>query len=202
MKKIDYKLILLITIFVIIHLLSSCENQTNPKSNNINESDTVKVKPTIIPRFSQLSDYPTIKDTTKFIKELKTKFNIVDDEDEISRRGVKESITTYSKVKLNGSDKDYFLIEYDYHDGCGVAFPWKNQIILNLDGELIKVLSSLRFELLQIHKNENPYLISLISSYRGNGGHEIYKITADTLENVYEGYNDCKVQTYDCHALY
>lgn len=198
MKKIDYKLILFITIFVIIHLLLSCENQTNPKIKNIIESDSIKVKPIIIPRFSKLSDYPNIKDTAKFIKELKTKFNLIADEDAISK-GAKESITTYSKVKINGSDKDYFLVEYDYHDGCGVAFPWKYQVILKSNGELVKVIESTRFELLTIQKNENPYLVSMVSSYRGNGGHEIYKITADTLENVYEGYNECKVQTYDCN---
>jgi hypothetical protein len=38
-KNLNYRL--LITIFVIIHLLSSCENQTNPKSIKIKESDSV-----------------------------------------------------------------------------------------------------------------------------------------------------------------
>lgn len=194
----DFNFRLLITIIVFTYLLSSCENRINPKSNNINVLNNITGKTITIPRFSQLSEYPNIKDTAKFIKELKSKFNIIADEEAIIR-GAKESITTYSKVKLNGSDKDYFLIEYDYHEGCGVEFPWKAQIILNTDGSLIKDLYSTRFELLQILKSENPYLVSMVSSYRGNGGHEIYKITADTLENVYAGYNDCKVQTYDCH---
>lgn len=193
------KLILLITIFVIILVLSSCENRTNPKSNNINVQNNITGKTITIPRFSQLSEYPNIKDTAKFIKELKSNFNIVVDEDEISRRGVNESITTYSKVKINGSDKNYFLVEYDYHEGCGVAFPWKHQVILKSNGELVKVLESTRFEFLTIHQNENPYLVCMVSSSFGNGGHEIYKITADTLENVYEGYYHYKTKTFDCH---
>lgn len=39
----------------------------------------------------------------------------------------------------------------------------------------------------------------VIATAKGNGGHEIYKISADTLENVYEGYYDYDVQTYDAH---
>ena len=39
----------------------------------------------------------------------------------------------------------------------------------------------------------------VIATAKGNGGHEIYKISADTLENVYEGYYDYDVPTYDAH---
>ncbi|MFT4523695.1 MAG: hypothetical protein ACI8ZN_002650 [Bacteroidia bacterium] len=108
-----------------------------------------------------------------------------------------KKITAYKKVKIYGSYEDYFFIEYDY--GCGSAFPWKYQLLLTTEGYLIETLSGLRFEFVEIYKNENPFLITVTATSKGNGGHELYKISADTLENVYESNLDYFARTYDAH---
>lgn len=143
--------------------------------------------------FRQVADFPTIKDTVKFIADLRQIFELEVDESPYQKEN--EEITTYEKVKLFGSDKDYIFIEYDYKDGCGAAFPWKFQLLLTTDGKLIKTLNGQRFEFIKVLKNENPFLLSVFGTSKGNGGHEIYKITTDKLENVYEG----EIRTYDAH---
>ena len=42
--------------------------------------------------------------------------------------------------------------------------------------------------------------MTVTATAKGNGGHEIYRISADTLQNVYEGYFDYDIQTYDAHG--
>lgn len=148
--------------------------------------------------FRQVADFPTINDTVKFIADLRQIFGLEVDESPFQKEN--EKITTYEKVKIYGSDKDYIFIEYDYKDGCGAAFPWKFQLLLTTDGKLVKTLYGKRFEFIEIFKNENPFLLTFTGTSKGNGGHEIYKISADTLENVYEGYFDYDVRTYDAHG--
>lgn len=163
------------------------------------DKQTIKVeKPTIVKSheneiFRQNIDFPTIKDTSKFIADLRRIFRL--EVDESPSQKLNEKITTYKKVKIYGSDNDYFFIEYDYGDGCGAAFPWKFQLILTTEGKLIKVLSGQRFEFVNIFKNKNPFFMTVSGTSKGNGGHELYKISGDTLENVYDGY----VRTYDAH---
>ncbi len=70
---------------------------------------------------------------------------------------------------------------------------------MTTDGKLIKALSGQRFEFVTIFPNQNPFLLTLNSTSNGNGGHEIFKVTADTLENVYEGYFNYELQTYDAN---
>ena len=159
------------------------------------EQDTTKAnnRPFIL-----IASYPVIKDTADFIKQLKDFRNL-----ELcafpDRLEFKERITYYKKVKLNGSDKEYILCEYDYGDGCNAGFPWKYQLLFTPDGKLVTTLSALRFQLLKIFSNQNPFLLTVISTVRGNGGHQLFKVSADTLENVYEGYTDYQTQTYDAH---
>ena len=147
--------------------------------------------------FRQVDDFPTIKDTAKFISDLRQNFKLEVDESPFQKAN--EKITTFKKVKIYGSDNDYFFIEYDYKDGCGAAFPYKYQLLLTTNGKLVKTLSGQRFEFVEIFKNKSPFLMTVIGTSKGNGGHEIYKISADTLENVYDGYFDYDVQTYDAH---
>ena len=144
--------------------------------------------------FRHVSDFPTIKDTTQFITDLRQTFDLEVDESPYQKAN--EKISTYRKVKLYGSDKEYIFIEYDYKDGCMAAYPWKYQLLLTTEGKLIKSIAGQRFEFVEIFPNQNPFLLSVIATAKGNGGHEIYKITADTLENVYEGYG---IQTFDGH---
>ncbi len=170
-----------------------CSDKQTPKDQKSTVTET-QVTDTI---FKQVADFPTIKDTTKFITDLRQIFKL--EVDESPAQKINEKITTFKKVKIYGSDKDYFFIEYDYGDVCGAAVPWKYQIFLTTDGKLVKTLSGQRFEFVEIFKNENPFLLTVIGTSKGNGGHKIYKISADTLENIYEGYFDYAVRTYDAH---
>lgn len=184
----------LLTLTILTLTTLGCANKQTPKDEKLSVTETQEFTDTI---FRQVSDFPTIKDTTKFITELRQIFGL--EVDESSFQKANEKITTYKKVKIYGSDNDYFFIEYDYGDGSGSAFPWKYQILLTTDGKLVKTLSGQRFEFVEIFKNENPFLLTVIGTSKGNGGHEFYKFSADTLENVYEGYFDYAVRTYDAH---
>ncbi len=143
--------------------------------------------------FKPIINYPTIRDTSTFISELKKNCKLEVDESPKSKEI--EKISFYKKVKLFGSDKDFIFLEYDWGVGCMAIFPWKYQLLFTTDGKLIKALSGQRFDFIEIFPNQNPFLLAVIETAKGNGGHEIYKISADTLENVYEGYYDYAVQT-------
>jgi len=184
----------LLTLTILTLTTIGCANRQTPKDEKLSVTETQENTDTI---FRQVADFPTIKDTTKFIKDLRQIFGL--EVDESSFQKANEKITTYKKVKIYGSDYDYFFIEYDYGNGSGAAFPWKYQILLTTDGKLVKTLSGQRFEFVKIFKNENPFLLTVIGTSKGNGGHEIYKISADTLESIYEGYFDYAVRTYDAH---
>jgi hypothetical protein len=178
------------TLFIIFLLLIQNVFGQSPIANSGSESEQQKY-------FKYALDFPMIIDTTKFISELRSSFNLAIDE--ISLKKLNEKITYYQKVKLYGSDKDYIFIEYDYKEGCMAAYPWKYQLLLTTQGKLIKCLEGQRFEFLKIFPNQYPFLVSVIATSKGNGGHEIYKITADTLENVYDGYYNNEIRTYDSH---
>lgn len=147
--------------------------------------------------FRQVADFPTIKDTTKFITDLRQVFGL--EVDESPSQKANEKITTYKKVKIYGSDKDYYFIEYDYGVGSMAAYPWKYQLLLTTEGKLVKSFSGKRFDFVTIFPNQSPFLLIVKATAKGNGGHEIYSIVSDTLQNVYEGYFNYQVQTYDAH---
>lgn len=183
----------LLTLIILTLTTFGCSNKQTPKDEKSTVTET-QVTDTI---FKQVADFPIIKDTTKFIADLRQIFELEVDESPVQKAN--EKITTFKKVKIYGSDSDYFFIEYDYKVGCGAAFPYKYQLLLTTNGKLVKTLSGQRYEFIEIFKNENPFLMTVVGTSKGNGGHELYKISADTLENVYEGYFDYDVQTYDAH---
>jgi hypothetical protein len=183
----------LLTLTILTLTTFGCSNKQTPKDEKLTVTET-QVAETI---FRQVANFPTIKDTTKFISDLRQIFKLEVDESPIQKAN--EKITTFKKVKIYGSNNDYFFIEYDYKVGCGAAFPYKYQLLLTTNGKLVKTLSGQRFEFVTIFPNQNPFLLTVTATSKGNGGHEIYKISADTLENVYEGYFDYGVRTYDAH---
>lgn len=184
----------LLTLTILTLTTFGCSNKQTPKYGKLPVTETQENEDII---FRQVAEFPTIKDTTKFIAELRRIFKLEVHESPIQKAN--EKITTFKKVKIYGSNYDYFFIEYDYMVGLGAAFPWKYQILLTTDGKLVKTLSGQRYEFVEIFKNENPFLLTLTRTYKGNGGHELYKFSADTLENVYEGYFDYAIRTYDAH---
>lgn len=183
-----------LTLAILILTIFGCSDKKKVENS---ESD---VKESIITEekvFKQVNDFPKIKDTLQFITDLRQALEFEVDESLSQKEN--EKITVFKKIKLNGSNKDYFFIEYDYGVGSGASYPWKYQLILTKDGKHLKTLSAQRFEFVEIFKNENPFLMTVIATDKGNGGHEFYKISADTLQNVYEGYFNYSVKTYDAH---
>jgi len=147
--------------------------------------------------FKYVNDYPAIKDSLAFMNELRAVCQLRVHDSPVQAKGQK--ITAFKKIKLYGSDKDYFLIEYNWAAGDMASYPWQYQVVLSANGIPIKVIAGERFELVEIFSGQKPFLLATIVTSFGNGGHRIYKVTADSLENVYEGYYDYDVRTVDRH---
>lgn len=179
-------------IFAVLIFTSACNNRQIQKNDELPSKKTQ-------PIFKKIKDFPSIRDSTSFISELKK----ISQMDPMMNQTEKERITFFKKIKLNGSNREFFLIEYasghDYDTGVGTEFPWKYQFLFDTQGHLIKSFHALRFELVEIFQYQNPFLLILTSTYRGNGGHEIYKISSDTLENIYNGYKNYSIKTYDSY---
>lgn len=146
---------------------------------------------------SQISDFPVIDDSAKFIADLIRVYDLDLKDNIIGEK--KEAISTYKKVKINGSLKDYIFIEYDYENGCTAAFPWKYQLLLSTSGKLIHTFNALRFEFISVFPNQNPFLVTLSATGKGNGIHQIYKMKTDELVNVLDENQAYYPQTYDVH---
>lgn len=199
MKRLITLIIFIVTLFGCSEEQKQLKENTDPISKQNTETlttvgNTQEKKDSIL---SQVSDFPIIKDTAEFITDLRQIFDL--EVDEGSYQKANDKITTYKKVKIYGSEKDYVFIEYDYGNGCGAAFPWKYQLLLTTEGKPVKSLSGQRFEFLDIFKNQHPFLLTVVGTSKGNGGHELFRISGDTLENVYEGYYKYDVRTYDAH---
>lgn len=147
---------------------------------------------------SFFKDYPLLKDSVQLISYLQSSYNCCLSHE--AKGELNGKITAFEKFKLNGSEANFYLLEYScIKEGCMADYPWKYQFVFTERGELLKSFSAIRFSLLNVFSGENPYLLLTLSTAKGNGGHELYKITFDSLENVYEGYYDCNVSTYDAY---
>ncbi len=183
----------LLTLTILTFTTFACSNKQGAKDEKLTMTDT----PLTDTVFRHVAEFPTIKDTAKFIADLRQVFRLALDES--PEQKANQAITAFQKVKIYGSDNDYFFIEYDYKVGSGAAFPYKYQLLLTTKGQLVRTLRGQRHEFVEIFKNQNPFLMAVNATSKGNGGHELYKISADTLENVYEGYFDHDLRTYDAH---
>ena len=170
-------------------LILNCSHKKENVQHTGKENPNLKMS---IP-VEYLTDYPAIKDSSKFIKNLRQTFNLNIHESSVQQKG--EKITAFKKVKINGSNHEYYFIEYDWKTGPNSGYPWKNQLLLTQEGKLVKILSAERYEFVSIFPKQNPFLLTTLFTARGNGGHEIYKVTSDSLENIYGG----NVRTYDAH---
>lgn len=138
---------------------------------------------------------PVIEDTTKLIDNLKTTFKLKYHK----APTLKERVNTFKRVKIKGSDDEYIFIEYDHRDGPSSLYPFKYQIIFSSTGEPVKALSMMRYEFLKMEEDENPYLLTVASTGRGNGSHSLFRIVNGELVNVYEGFQNYFPRTYDAH---
>lgn len=134
--------------------------------------------------------YPTVSDTINFIKALEQNCHLSSND-----RNFK-TLDKFQKIKLNGSTKKFYYIEYSFPISSNAEFPGKYQIILNTKGDLLKVLSAVRVDLEEIQPSENPYLFALFSTAHGNGGHSVFRINSDTIQQVYDGFLGYRPQTY------
>lgn len=190
-------------IFLLL-ILSSCKQSKNTPSVLQEISDTsnrVQIEEDDIyekynyqdTTFELIANYPTIRDTITFIKELKANCHIW------TRKAMQPFVTInyFKRTKIYGSKNFIYIIEYDYHDGSTSSFPYKNQYIFNSAGRLLGVLSMKRLDIVQIFPKNDPFLFGVSSTGHGNGGHSIYRARKDTLEQIYDGFIGNRPQTYD-----
>ena len=166
---------------------------TTLKVEVLNKVDSLKVDEKFefqtIP-FEVEKYYSKKLDTINFIKDLEGNCHLYP-----SRKNSKK-LDNFEKIKLNGSAKEFYFIEYSFPYSSNAEFPGKFQIVLNNEGKLLKVISAVRIDIVKINPKENPYLFTFISTAHGNGGHEIYRINKDTIEQVYDGFLGYRPQTY------
>jgi len=143
--------------------------------------------------FDLLIKLPAITDSNNFIKALKENCHL------ISEPNKGERINYIKKTKIFGSDKEFYIVEYDFRDGANCDFPWKYQIVFDADAKLIKVLSNIRVDIVKVFPKENPFLICVSATGKGNGWHQINRIVSDTLENIYDGFLGYLPKTYDAN---
>ena len=141
-------------------------------------------------RFKIEKYYPKVSDTSDFIKALEENCHLYS-----SERNSK-SLEKFKKIKINGSTEEFYYIEYSYSISSNAEFPGRYQIVLDNTGNFLKAISAVRVDIAKIMPSENPYLFALLSTAKGNGGHEIYRISNDTLEQIYEGFLGNRPQTY------
>ena len=194
---------------IFISLLTISCNQKLQDKKNIALSDTVNVidttlkgldeTPKIEPaerfeyqtvRFEIEKYYLKVLDTSNFIKALEENCHLYSNE-----RNSK-TLERFRKLKLNGSTKDFYYIEYSYPISSNAEFPGRYQIVLDSKGKFVKAISAVRVDIEKILPTENPYLFALLSTAHGNGGHEIFRINKDTVEQVYDGFLGYRPQTY------
>ncbi|MDD2983448.1 MAG: hypothetical protein PHQ74_08670 [Crocinitomicaceae bacterium] len=174
-------------------ILFGCSNQSS-KVENSKALEIETIADTV--RF-QIAGFPVIVDTTQFIANLISVYNLEVELD--PNRINSDAITVYKKVKIHGSTADYLLIEYDYKNGSTAAFPWKYQLLLNSAGKLVHTFNALRFEFLSVFPNQNPFLLTVTATGKGNGKHQLYKMRNNELVNVLDENLEAHLQTYDAH---
>lgn len=192
MIKIKY---FLLTLFIF-----GCNENHLPKENKKMISKAQVDKPIEKEKICiqvEVENFLKNKDSVKFIKQLRGVFGLTEFESKSQEES--DQILSCEKIKLNGSEKSFYFVEYDLVEGCGASFPWKYQFLLCEEGKPIASLSGIRYEFLNISKNQNPYLLIVNSTDKGNGGHQILKISKDTIENVFDGFSDYFPRSYDIH---
>ena len=194
-------------IFILILAISCSQNLQDKK--NIPTTDTVTVMDTSLkgsvemPKIEQTERfeyqtvnfgiekyYPKVSDTSNFIRALVENCHLYN-----SDRNTK-SLEEFKKIRLNGSTKEFYYIEYSYPISSNAEFPGRYQIVLDSKGKFVKAISAVRVIMVKILPSENAYLFALLSTAHGNGWHEIFRINKDTIEQVYDGFLGYRPQTY------
>lgn len=150
-----------------------------------------------------VKEFPALKDTVAFIKQLIGVSGVQVFQSPVQAK--EQKITYYQKVRIHGSERSFFLVEYDWKVGPNAGFPWKTQFLLDENGGLISTFFALRWELLKVFNNEHPYLLTVTSTAKGNGAHSLYGFHKGKFEDLLYSPDSMAVSTYDQyedHAVY
>jgi hypothetical protein len=143
--------------------------------------------------FAEIHQYPTIRDSAAFIKALRQNCHLPPAPDN------HETISYFKRSSLYGTKQKIFIIEYDYQDNARWGYPTKSQFVFNSSGKLLDILSTVRVEPVVIFPGKHPFLLGVVSTAKGNGGHVIYRMSGDSLEQVLDRFTGNRPQTYDRH---
>lgn len=175
---------------LLIALTLACSNEQNSFKNYSYSKEFTTMQNQL---FSYISSYPSIEDSISLIFELK-KLSAIDYNDS----KIKDEIITYYKnVKLYGSEKSYHLLEYSYRISENNN-PEKLLVLLTHEGKFLQKLFINGLKLIETFYKQNPFLITMKKTTKGNGGHNLYKISNDKLELVLDAFNN-EPRTFDAH---
>ena len=169
------------TLIVITFLTISCkQNLQDPKSPP--KTDTITILDTTLKgkvetgktepvemfeyqteRFEIEKYYTKVLDTTSFIKSFEENCHLYSND-----RNHKQ-LDRFKRLKLNGSAKDYYYIEYSFPISSNAEFPGRYQIVLDSKGIFLQVISAVRVDIVKILPAESPYLFALLSTAHGYG---------------------------------
>ncbi len=182
---------LTISVFVVLSCQTTTEN-----TSQFDSADSLSLSQPKGSVFIALQNYPEIQDSIGFIRELRriAKLNI---EQSLAQKE-QECIRAFEKIKIFGSSREFYLVEYYYRVGSSAGFPWKYQVLFDSAGYWLGTFQGIRYELITADPKQNPYLLLVYSTAKGNGGHVIYTIRNDSLHLVLNT-QEMGIQTYDKH---
>jgi hypothetical protein len=160
------------------------------------ESDTATTFKYQTTPFPLIKEYPIIRDTLAFIAALRENCHLYFRKKELK---TSEEIHYFKKTKIYGSQQQFYIIEYYHGFGGTAACPWQYQFIFNLSGKLVSILSALRIDIVKIFPSQPPFLITVSTTGKGNGWHNVYRIKNNKLEDIYDHFLGYRPQTYDAH---
>ena len=175
-------------LFMINIALAACNSKSaTPGKPAAPSMLTDSIKPLITHQLTQVAAYPSITDTAQLLTDFKLQLGIDLREAPEQRDG---RFTAFKKFPLYGSKDSLYLLEYTWGNGAMASYPWKCQFIFSKDGRLIKRAMGERYALERVFPQRLPYLLVTQVTARGNGGHCYYRMNADTLEDVFDGFDD------------
>lgn len=175
---------------LLISFSFACSNEQNSIKNYSNFKELTTMQNQI---FHYILSYKSKDDSIALITELKQLSAIFNNGSTIND----ESIKYYKNKKLFGSDKFYNLLEYSYRTSENNN-PEKILVLLTHEGKFLQKLFINGLKFLDIFNKQNPFLLTMKKTTKGNGGHILYKISEDKLEYVLDAYNT-EPRTFDAH---
>ncbi len=143
--------------------------------------------------FDFVKTYPFIHDSTNFINCLKTVYGLPSADP--TYKEAKETISRFDRIKLEGCQEYVYIVEYSCKIGPMIWYPFKDQLVFNQKGRLLGTFHCVRYDTLRLFKDQNPYLLTVISTPHGNGWHVVYRCNGDSLIESFSTENR-KISTF------